>query len=624
MGVEKSRRARLVLCRQISIWCLFRVISLSKILITVFFEIFAFGFFSQNAFAAPSPITLTTTVSIPTVDLDFTPTGVNPAQFKESSVSLHVQTNNSTGVSTYISSIDEDIDLHHSDSTITQKISSIASELLSTDFSPKSWGYRVLNTTPNTFKPIPKASAAEVIMKTNDNKPYNVGVSFGVKMASDLISGTYSKKIVFTSITNYVPKTATFIPGQSFNNIVKKLNTNYDTENFKRSASQPATLSAAKVVSTPDSEYPIYVWYDVANKTILWWSEAEIAYANDDAKGMFADLNSGHGDINLIDVSEINMSKTRNMSYLFYGGNYLVKDIKFGDFESENVEDMSYMFATNNNTSTTVASLDFSKIKTANVKYMRHMFEGSHLTSMDLSNFDTSKVQDMTAMFANTKYLTSLNLLSFDTSKVTDMKNMFRYAGALTSLDLSSFDTGEVTNMRSMFGHMKSLTSLDISRFKTNKVTDMSGMFLNVEKLTKLDLVNFDTSEVTNMRSMFQNMTELKDLNVSTFNTSKVTDMAYMFYKSMMNPTDSILDLSSFNTQNVNSMTSMFFYSKIKTIYASLKFVTSQVAASQEIFKDNEKLKGGNGTAYSDGNPRDKTYARIDRAGQPGYFTAKP
>ena len=572
MGVEKSRRARLVLCRQISIWCLFRAISLSKILITVFFEIFAFGFFSQNVFAAPSPITLTTTVSSPTVDLDFTPTGVNPAQFKESSVSLHVQSNNSTGVSTYISSIDEDIDLHHSDSIITQKINSITSELLSTDFSPKSWGYRVLNTTPNTFKPIPKASAAEVIMKTNDNKPYNVGVSFGVKMASDLISGTYSKKIIFTSITNYVPKTATFIPGQSFNNIVKKLNANYDTENFKRSASQPATLSAAKVVSTPDSEYPIYVWYDVANKTILWWSEAEIAYANDDAKGMFADLNSGHGDINLIDVSEINMSKTRNMSYLFYGGNYLVKNIKFGDFESSNVEDMSYMFATNNNTSTTVTSLDFSKVKTANVKYMRHTFEGSHLASMDLSNFDTSKVQDMTAMFANTKYLTSLNLLSFDTSKVTDMKNMFRYAGALTSLDLSSFDTGEVTNMR----------------------------------------------------SMFQNMTELKDLNVSTFNTSKVTDMAYMFYKSMVNPTDSILDLSSFNTQNVNSMTSMFFYSKIKTIYASLNFVTSQVAASQEIFKDNEKLKGENGTVYSDGNPRDKTYARIDKAGQPGYFTAKP
>ena len=196
MGVEKSRRARLVLCRQISIWCLFRAISLSKILITVFFEIFAFGFFSQNVFAAPSPITLTTTVSSPTVDLDFTPTGVNPAQFKESSASLHVQTNNSTGVSTYISSIDEDIDLHHSDSAITQKISSITSELLSTDFNPKSWGYRVLNSTPNTFKPIPKASAAEVIMKTNDNKPYNVGVSFGVKMASDLISGTYSKKII--------------------------------------------------------------------------------------------------------------------------------------------------------------------------------------------------------------------------------------------------------------------------------------------------------------------------------------------------------------------------------------------------------------------------------------------
>ena len=40
------------------------------------------------------------------------------------------------------------------------------------------------------------------------------------------------------------------------------------------------------------------------------------------------------------------------------------------------------------------------------------------------------------------------------------------------------------------------------------------------------------------------------------------------------------------------------------------------------MFYNCTKLKGGNGTAF-DSNYKDKTYARVDKAGQPGYFTAK-
>ena len=39
------------------------------------------------------------------------------------------------------------------------------------------------------------------------------------------------------------------------------------------------------------------------------------------------------------------------------------------------------------------------------------------------------------------------------------------------------------------------------------------------------------------------------------------------------------------------------------------------------MFHNCTQLVGGNGTAYNT-NYQDKTYARIDKAGAPGYFTA--
>ena len=41
------------------------------------------------------------------------------------------------------------------------------------------------------------------------------------------------------------------------------------------------------------------------------------------------------------------------------------------------------------------------------------------------------------------------------------------------------------------------------------------------------------------------------------------------------------------------------------------------------MFEDCKKIVGGNGTTYNS-SYTDKTYARIDTASTPGYFTAKP
>ena len=103
-----------------------------------------------------------------------------------------------------------------------------------------------------------------------------------------------------------------------------------------------------------------------------------------------------------------------------------------------------------------------------------------------------------------------------------------------------------------------------------------------------------------------------------------MTDMAFMFYRSLLDPENAVLDLSSFDTRNVTETSSMFAYTKVKTIYVSANFTNTAMTNSQDMFKDNTNLVGGNGTSYSESNPKDKTYARLDVAGAPGDFSLKP
>ena len=230
--------------------------------------------------------------------------------------------------------------------------------------------------------------------------------------------------------------------------------------------------------------------------------------------------------------------------------------------------------------------------------------EIKNILEIDLSNFDTSKVTNMSSMFGSMSKLTTLNLSSFNTSKVADMSNMFYGMSKLTNLNLSNFDTSKVTNMSGMFSIMPSLTTLDISSFDTSKVTDMGFMFSSMSKLTTLNISNFDTSKVTYMRYMFNNMSNLTTLDLSNFDTSKVTNM------------DSIFSLGSEDIAKDN----------LGKIYVNNDFDTTKLTNFSEMFKNRNKLRGGNGSFLANPGTADKSWLRIDDPtnGRPGYFTQKP
>ena len=325
-----------------------------------------------------------------------------------------------------------------------------------------------------------------------------------------------------------------------------------------------ASGSGWKKIDDGKTEYSIYFKYDSVAKQAYWWSDASIVYFPADSSGMFFNCTN----LTSLDLRDFDTSKVTNMGYMFQDCN--------------------------------------------------------KLTNLDLSSFNTSQVNNMEYMFYKCNSLTSLNLSSFNTSKVSSMRSMFRLCSSLTSLNVSSFNTSQVYNMEYMFAYCKNLTSLNLSSFNTSRVIDMRYMFDNCQKLESLDLSNFDTSRCEYMVRMFECCYALTSLDVSSFDTSRVATMEYMFYDCEKLTS---LDLSNWNTSQVINMGFIFCScNSLKTIYASeLWDMTKLTSYSSDnmMFYGCYVLVGGNGTTY-DGNYTRGTYARIDKPGEPGYFTEKP
>lgn len=648
---------------------------------TLIFSITTLLFSQIKTFAAPgtpsgTPGILAFSVNKPTIDLHFTNSEIQSNTFKSDAAVLWCDAPNPTGFSVFLSSIDEDTSLKHSESSITAQIPSITAPQFGNISTPQTWGYRMPDRAAEGWKPIPKNSNPDKIYTTNYGGATKVGADFGVKASSNLPSGVYSKQVVFTIVTNRVPTTATLKVGKDFVSTIGSLDGLSGIKEFKKASSAPIPGTSTKIASTTDSEMPAYLWYDAPSKTVFWWSDADTVYANEDSSSMF----EGLGDVEKIDMDGINTSRVKNMSGMFFSAKNLYKEINLANFDTSNVENMSRMFGTfGMKTMENLVPIDFSKFNTSKVKNMEEMFSYSFLPSLDIRNFDTSNVENMERMFDNLEYirdldlsgwnvkkvnnvqgifsrlnkiqslnlsgwqmdsvtnmqfmfsgladLTSLNLTGFTTKNVTNMAYMFTGVSKLADLNLSSFDTSKVTNMHGMFNNMGSLNNINLSSFNTSNVTDMSEMFSMTivnPPISDLDLSSFNTSNVTDMHGMFQGMANLSNLNLQSFDTRNVTNMKAMFYWAFMYPENSILDLSSFDTRNVTDMGGMFFYSKLKTIYASPSFVTTSVTISpNDPFMSNPNLTGANGTTW-DWSKRDRVYARIDTPGNPGFFTQKP
>ena len=119
---------------------------------------------------------------------------------------------------------------------------------------------------------------------------------------------------------------------------------------------------------------------------------------------------------------------------------------------------------------------------------------------------------------------------------------------------------------------------------------------------------------------MFDRSEKFKRIDLTGIDFSKCTTL-HMFNDNMNVET---IDMSGIDVSNVTGMGGLFHgLSKLKTVYVSNDFNTSNVTFSDNMFDGCTSIVGGEDTTY-DENHTDISYAHVDGGtDNPGYFTLK-
>jgi hypothetical protein len=160
--------------------------------------------------------------------------------------------------------------------------------------------------------------------------------------------------------------------------------------------------------------------------------------------------------------------------------------------------------------------------------------------------------------------------------------------------------------MSGMFAFCPSLVSLDIDHFSMLRVTDASMMFDSCTNLASLKLATWANSLV-NTSYMFANCSSLTTIDITLIDnrSGNLQDTSYMFS-----------GCTSLTTIYVSHASSTVLSTGVTSYFWDMDSVTE----STDMFKDCTNLVGQNGTTYN-ASYVDKTYARVDETGTPGYMT---
>ena len=378
----------------------------------------------------------------------------------------------------------------------------------------------------------------------------------------------------------------------TFNNFLRSstITSQYKTEDY--------------LVSSEDSEIPIYLWYDSTNgiNTYFWYSEDATPYLNEDSSWMFSSVHAYDEDLKL-DLSSFDTSKVENMSYMFAGTD--IKTLDLSTFDTKNVTNMYRTFLFNVDLTTIYVS---DKFVTDNVTNSTEMFKNSpnivgeqgttysdehtdkeyahvdggldnpgyftkrthsifktgkevNLFIKKLSNGSKSKYYDfdnktkyfrrsstIPSEYKNDNYIVSLKISNYPIYMWLNEDTIYWYCES-EKVDFNN----DSSYFFSRMWYLKSISDLD--QMDTSNVTNMSAMFADCQSLESIDLSSFNTKHVINMQSMFFDCRSLTSIDLSPLDTSNVISMSDMFADCQNMES---IDLSPLDTSKVTNMSSIF------------------------------------------------------------------
>ena len=241
------------------------------------------------------------------------------------------------------------------------KINPLPDQREFSDFENNMWGYK--RREDAKYSPIPKKSAREKFIESEQELAGNYTLDVGMRIGRNLSDDVYSNKIVVSFVAN------------PFGNA--RIRENYSTmrnlaggqeniEYIKRSYTPPTSDIVARNAEAHNSKYEILMWYNLASKTIYYFTEGEKITLEQYCNQMFSKMNN----LKELDLSNFDTSEVTSFYQMFMGASSL-------------------------------KTLDLSGFDTKKVRVMADMFKDMpELETVDLSNFNMSNVEQVGTMFA--------------------------------------------------------------------------------------------------------------------------------------------------------------------------------------------------------------------------------
>ena len=332
--------------------------------------------------------------------------------------------------------------------------------------------------------------------------------------------------------------------------------------------------SDSNTVSTIDSKYPIYIFFDNEDESgiLYFYTNSDTIVMNPYSNAMFANNTV------LEDISGLSMwdsSNVKDMSELFSGIKSLSNISALKNWDTSKVTNMDRLFSGTENLTDINALRNWD---TSNVTSMYALFNNARSLPdvLALKNWDTSNVTNMSYMFSNAISLKLIDVSNWNTSKVTTMVCMFQvgeshvHNGQLIEINgLGDLDVSNVTDMTCMFYGAGQMTYYDVARWNVSKVESMNHMFCDNYELLSLDLSNWNVSNVKTMYCMFDDCQKLKTIgDVSHWNTASLIDAGGWLNdaRSFVGDNEGFLDLSGWNTTNLKAAGEMLLNTKVHTV----------------------------------------------------------
>ncbi len=254
-----------------------------------------------------------------------------------------------------------------------------------------------------------------------------------------------------------IPKTATFDTGQTVNIKMKVLAGNdsaiysskdENIQGFLRANSLSAnvdTKDSKYILSTNDSPYPIYAWYE--NNNIYYYTEANDVRLNTDSSCLFYFYTSLSNISGLQNLNTSNVTDLNNVFWLCYS----ITDISpLETWDTSNVTNLAVTFG-----ATALTNISpLANWNISNVTDLSYIFTScTKLKDISaLSNWNTSNVTNLRRAFDLCLRLKDISpLANWNTSNVTDLSETFRDSGITDATCLNSWNVSKVTTKDNTF-----------------------------------------------------------------------------------------------------------------------------------------------------------------------------